>query len=63
LTIYQLYYIDRQDIAMKNRIIIKGDIMIRKKTYKQRKVKAIKNLAQYKNSDGTQKENKIEKSA
>ena len=37
--------------------------MIRKKTYKQRKAKAIKNLAQYKNSDGTQKENKIEKSA
>jgi G:T-mismatch repair DNA endonuclease (very short patch repair protein) len=35
--------------------------MIRKKTYKQRKAKAIKNLAQYKNSDETQKETGIER--
>lgn len=35
--------------------------MIRKKTYKQRKAKAIKTLKQYRNPDGTQKETGIER--
>jgi very-short-patch-repair endonuclease len=35
--------------------------MIRKKTYKQRKARAIKTLKQYRNPDGTQKETGIER--